>query len=156
MTHQRTSAQHRAVAPWVLLALLGLGVAPPPATVDTEVHAIWLSCPWWRLPKAQKETLDSYLAEKGVNRVYLSVYGEGRMRWAGTALAKAGYAEPGDEAPLLESVGLFPARGIEPGAFLEWGLAVSQDAPAARERFGFFQWRGYGHGRPATAGSCSA
>ncbi|HYN02646.1 MAG TPA: hypothetical protein VE359_09390, partial [Vicinamibacteria bacterium] len=83
------------MAPWVLLALLGLGVAPPPDAAEAEVHAVWLSYPWWRLPRAQKETLASYLAEKGVNRVYLSVYDEGRMRWAGTALAKAGYAEPG-------------------------------------------------------------
>ena len=144
MTHRRTSAQHRGVAPWILLALLGLGVAPPPDAAETEVHAVWLSYPWWRLSTAQKETLASYLAEKGVNRVNLSVYDEGRMRWAGTALAKAGYAGPGDDAPLLESVGLFRSRGIEPVAFFEWGLAVPQDAPAVRERPGLFQRCGDG------------
>jgi hypothetical protein len=65
------------VAPWIVVALLGLGVAPPPDAAETEVQAVWLSYPWWRLPRAQKETLASYLAEKGVNRVYLSVYDEG-------------------------------------------------------------------------------
>ena len=57
------------MAPWILLALLGLGAASSTAAADAEVHAVWLSYPWWRLPKAQKETLASYLADKGVNRV---------------------------------------------------------------------------------------
>ena len=139
-----TAEQHPGVTPWILLALLGLGAPAPPAASAGEIHAIWLSYPWWRLPKGQKEALVSYLAERGVNRVYLSVYDEGRMRWAGSALAKAGYAGPGDDAALVESVGLFRARGIAPVAFFEWGLAVSQEAPAVRERPGLFQRCGDG------------
>jgi hypothetical protein len=132
------------VAPWILLALLGLAAPSPVAAGDAEVHAVWLSYPWWRLPSAQKKILASYLAEKGVNRVYLSVYDEGRMRWVGTALARAGYADPGDDAALLESVRILRARGIEPAAFFEWGLAVSQEAPAVRERPDLFQRCGTG------------
>jgi hypothetical protein len=132
------------VAPWILLALLGLRAASSTTAADAEVHAVWLSYPWWRLPKGQKETLASYLTDKGVNRVYLSVYDEGRMRWAGTALAKAGYAAAGDDAPLLESVGLLRARGIEPAAFFEWGLAVSRGAPVVRGRPSLLQRCGDG------------
>ena len=94
---------------------------------NSEVRAMWLSFPFWNMSRENKQKFVSYIAAKGVNKVFLSVYDSGIARWKSSVLAKAGAAISDGDAPLIEAVNMFRTAGIEVSAFFEGGLSVMLD-----------------------------
>lgn len=99
------------------------------ALATPEMRAMWLSFPYWDLSAAKKKRFVAYLAEKGLNTVFLSAYDNGVARWNSRALVQAGLARQGSDSAFLESVRLFRSHGIRVVPFFEGGLSVFLDQP---------------------------
>jgi hypothetical protein len=98
-----------------------------PHVQGSEVRALWLSFPFWDMSWENKQKFVSYIASKGVNKVFLSVYDSGIARWNSVALVKSGAALTYGDEPLVNAVNLFRSAGIEVSAFFEGGLSVQQN-----------------------------